>query len=38
MADTLDVARLREIQHELASAWSARDRGAIERLMLEVRS
>jgi ketosteroid isomerase-like protein len=33
MSDQADVARLREIQEELASAWAARDRATIERLI-----
>ena len=33
MPDTDDMARLREIQHELAVAWAARDRTTIERLI-----
>jgi ketosteroid isomerase-like protein len=33
MPDTADVARLREIQQELATAWVARDRATIEWLI-----
>ena len=33
MPDPEDVARLREIQQELAAAWMARDRATIERLI-----
>jgi ketosteroid isomerase-like protein len=33
MPDTEDLARLQEIQHELAVAWAARDRTTIERLI-----
>jgi uncharacterized protein (TIGR02246 family) len=33
MTDTTDSARLRAIQQELATAWAARDRETIERLI-----
>jgi ketosteroid isomerase-like protein len=33
MPETADVARLREIQQELAEAWATRDRATIERLI-----
>jgi ketosteroid isomerase-like protein len=33
MPDTEDIARLQEIQHELAAGWAARDRATIERLI-----
>ena len=33
MPDTEDMARLQQIQHELAAAWAARDRPTIERLI-----
>ena len=33
MNDAADIARLREIQQELAAAWIARDRAAIEQLI-----
>jgi len=33
MSDATDVTRLREIQQELAAAWVARDREALERLI-----
>jgi ketosteroid isomerase-like protein len=33
MPDTVDIARLREIQQELSAAWMARDRATIERLI-----
>ena len=33
MPDTEDIARLREIQQELAAAWVARDRETLERLI-----
>ena len=33
MSDVTDLARLQEIQQELAAAWSVRDRATIERLI-----